>query len=202
LTLPTSEESSPLSYPNPIIELLLSYDSSNPFNPIQRAKTLLSWAESIVTSEIRKEIVFYLLENPASTTRVLLENINFPESSLHRELKKLVQLEIVEPIVKARYVKSIPGRSPGIYGLKGHWRPDDIANAVEKYRQLKAPNYALIKTVSQSIMEDFLSPRMQTEIKFMEINQFCKETCKGYYSLDISKKVANYLTNKGVAIVY
>ena len=131
-----------------------------------------------------------------------MENLNFPESSLHRELKNLVQLEIVEPIVKARYVKSIPGRSPGIYGLKGHWRPDDIATAVEKYRQLQAPNYALIKTVSQSIMEDFLTPRMQTEIAFKEIVQVCKENCKGYYSFDISKQVASYLHNKGVGVVY
>lgn len=131
-----------------------------------------------------------------------MENLNFPESSLHRELKNLVQLEIVEPIVKARYVKSIPGRSPGIYGLTGHWRPDDIANAVEKYRQLQAPNYALIKTVSQSIMEDFLTPRMQTEIAFKEIVQVCKENCKGYYSFDISKQVASYLHNKGVGVVY
>ena len=198
--LVSPDETSLSSSSSSIIAFILSYDRIKPLNPIQRVKEFLSWAETIVASEVRKKIFLYFLENPASTTMEVMENLGLSYPSVYREIKNLVKFEIIEPIVSAKYIKNLPGRSPGIFGLKGFWQPEDVTQAVEKYRQIRVPNYSLIRTVSQSIMDDFLSPRSQTEISIKDVAVIVKEKCPGYYSWDITKQVGNYLLKQGVAV--
>lgn len=196
------DETSPSSSSSSMITYILSYDRIKPLNPIQRVKEFLSWAETIVSSEVRKQIFLYFLENPAATTMEVMENLGLSYPSVYREIKNLVKFEIIEPIVSAKYIKNLPGRSPGIFGLKGFWRPEDVTQAVEKYRQIRVPNYSLIRIVSQSIMDDFLSPRAQKVIKIREVVVLCKKKCPGYFSWDIAKQVGGYLEKRGVEVLW
>lgn len=163
-------------------------------------KRLLSWIEKIVVSDIRKQIFLYFLEKKVSTIPVVSDHIDVPKSSVYREVKNLVQLGILEQVVRARYIKKIAGRTPGIYGLKGTWGPDDVNLALELHRKLNMPSYVIVKKVSQSIMDEYLSRRIDLEIDYKEIITLCKQSCEGYYHSDISSQVADFLKDKGVKV--
>ena len=108
---------------------------------------------------------------------------------------------IIEKIVRARYVKKTPGAQPAFYGLKGKWKPDDVIHAIERHKRIKNKSYSIVKTLSQSIINDFIVSKDPPTIYMREIIELCKNNCKGFYSIDIADQVANTLQfNHGVRV--
>lgn len=182
--------------------MLLSYDNNKPFNPIARLKEFFSWIENITGSEIRKAVFFYFLENKVATAPILNEALGKKRRSpsVFRELKTLLELEIIEKIVRARYIKKIPGRTPTIYGLKGKWKPDDVVGVIEKHRILNSPNFIIVRNISQTIMDGYLAKYETIEINLNEIVAICKGSCPGFYSFDIADQVASCLSRRGIKV--
>ena len=187
------DESNSLSYQDLLYELILSYDNRRPFNPKERLREFFSWIERIVVSVNRKKIFIHFLENKVTTIPVIALDLQIPYQSAYRDIIYLTEIGVLERIVKDRYVKKVPGRTPGFYGLRGKWKVDDVAIAYEQYRRTKDSSYKLVKNLSQTILNDFISP-IESEIKLSEIISICKKNCRGFYSIDIAEQVASALT--------
>ena len=165
-----------------------------------RLKQFFSWAETITNSKIRKNIFFYFVEKKVATVPVLEDSIGTPRSSIYREIKELLNEGIVEKIVKARYIKKKPGRGPAIYGLVGKWKPDDVVAAIKEHQIINTPNFVMVRHISQTILDGYISRQSASEIKLNEIIAICKGSCPGFYSFDIANEVANNLSKRGIKV--
>jgi len=182
--------------------LLLSYDNNKPFNPIARLKEFFSWIENITGSKIRKTIFFYFLEHKVATAPLINEALGKKRRSpsVYREMNTLVDLKIIERIVRARYIRKKSGRVPTIYGLRGKWKPDDVVKVIEKHKILNSPNFVTIRNISQTIMDGYLAKHETIEINLNEIVAICKGSCPGFYSFDIADQVASCLSRRGIKV--
>lgn len=192
-------ERNAVSYHDLLNELIISYDDRIPLNPIRRLEEFFSWAESIVISKNRKLVFIQFMDKKVASIPELSEFHEIPYTSVHRHVKKMCNMGILEKIVRARYIKKVPGAQPAFYGLKGKWKPEDVVQAVERYKRIKDKSFSIVRNVTQSIMNDFLV--LEPEIPLTKIIEVCKNNCRGFYSFDIAKQVADNLqVNHGVKV--
>ena len=195
----TPSERNAVSYHDLLNELIISYDDRIPLNPIRRLEEFFTWTESIVASKNRKRVFIQFMDKKAVTIPELAEVLEIPYGSANRHVKKMCSMGILERIVKARYVKKVPGNQPAFYGLKGKWKPEDVVQAVQRYKRIKDKSFSIVRKVSQSIMNDFIA--FEPEIQLTKIIEVCKTNCRGFYSFDIAQQVANNLqVNHGVKV--
>ena len=197
----SQDESNSLSYQDLLYELILSYDNRRPFNPKKRLQEFFSWIERIVVSPNRKRIFINFLDHKVTTIPILADDLEIPYQSAYRDVVYLTKIDILDRIINDRYVRRMPGRAPAFYGLKGKWKPDDVVSAYERYRRSKDKSYTLVRSLSQTILNDYIPSMEESEIKMLEIIEICKQNCKGFYSYDIANQVANNLqSSHGVKI--
>lgn len=202
MDLLSSDDRKSYTYTDMLFQLLLSTNSRKSFNPLSQVKEFFSWVDSISSSKIRKKIFYRFLDKKVATAPTILLDLNVSEPGLYRELKILVKNDVLEYITDSRIFRRKTGRPPRVYGLKGKWTPDDIVRAIEEHNAVKKPTFVLVATIGQSIMDDYIQVRGLEEIHWSEINALCKGNCKGFYTPDITKKVAQYLTKQGVQVIY
>jgi len=200
IPLVSPDEKNAILYIDLLFRLILSYNDTIPFNPLLRLREFFSWTETITSSQIRKNIFFYFVEKKVATVPVLVDALGKPRPSIYREIRELLDNDIVEKIVRARYIKKKPGRGPAIYGLKGKWQPDDVVDAINKHKIISSPNFVMVRNISQTILDGYLSRQNVSEIKLNEIIAICKGSCPGFYDFDIADQVANNLSKRGIKV--
>ena len=194
-----SDARNAVSYHDLLNELIISYDASIPQNPIRRLEEFFAWVERIVVSKRRKSIFIQLINDKVATIPYLSEVLESSYGGIYNEVKNMCKMGILEKIVRARYIKKTPGAQPAFYGLKGKWKPDDVVQAIERHKRIKNKNYSIVRTISQSIMNDFVP--FEPEIQLGKIIEVCKHNCRGFYSFDIAEQVADNLqVNHGVKV--
>lgn len=196
-----SDARNAVSYHDMLNELIMSYDARIPYNPLRRLEEFFAWAERIIVSKNRKKIFIHFMDKKVATMPELTEVLDIPYGSIYREMRNMSNMGIVEKIVRARYIKKTAGAQPAFWGLKGKWKPDDVVLAIERHKRIKNKNYNIVKNLSQSILNDFMTPKEQAHITMKEIISLCKNNCRGFYSFDIAQQVADNLqVNHGVKV--
>ena len=184
-----------------IFKQLVHYDESiNLSTKLSSLHALLSFIESIFTSRSTAETFLYFCLKGAATSWTLQSELNMPESTSHRALKRLRSVGVIEPATRiAKLRDSRGGPRPVVWALLESTK-EEIAGAVRLHLRLLSPKYRLAREAAQTIMDDYLAPRQVMEISYREIMIRVKEMRMPYMTPDIAQLAAQYLHERGVTV--
>ena len=184
------------SYIDAVFDFLLSHDNKKYQNPEAVLRDFFSEVERICVSSVRREILIYLMVHGAASITVIFEATRIPIASIYREVRRLVEMGLVECFPPRREGK---GRPSTVYGRVG-CSPEEVVRAFENDRARKNPSYPVVKRLTQLILEDYFTTDGPREISWKEILKTTRDHCKGYYNVDIANLVARELSREGIKI--
>lgn len=181
-------------------KLLLLNEENNLATTLKNIQELLSFSEKIFSSSAIAESFLYFCLHGASTAWVLQNELNMPEATAYRALKRLRALRIVVPAIKVSKVRnSKGGPRPTVWALEGA-STDEVARAVRLHHKMLSPKFRVAEGVAQSIMDEYISKRKVSEISYKEILIQVKEMKFPFRTPDIAKLTAEYLHDKGIKV--
>lgn len=131
---------------------------------------------------------------------MLQNELNQPEATVYRALKRLRSLNIVVPALKVSKIKkSKGGPRPTVWSLEGA-STEEVARAMRLHYQMLSPKFRVAEDVAQTILEEYITKRQVSEISYKEIVIQVKELRIPFRTPDIADLAANYLHEKGIKV--
>jgi predicted transcriptional regulator len=193
-------ESNFLKYVDVYRRLLLLNGENNLATTLKNIQELLSFSEKIFSSSAVAEAFLYFCLHGASTAWVLQNELNMPEATAYRALKRLRSLDIVVPALKVSKLKSSKGGPrPTIWALEGA-STEEVARALRLHYKMLSPKFRVAEDVAQTIIDEYLSKRNVDEISYREIVIKVKELRMPFRTPDIANLAATYLHEKGIKV--
>ena len=115
-------------YIDGIFELFLSYGGKKPRDPEGYLRDFFSFIEKICASSVRREIFIHLVTERTSCSLLLQQDLGLSQSSVYRELNRLVSMGLVERVVSRRDGR---GRPYTVFAVKGY-APEEGVKGVER----------------------------------------------------------------------
>jgi predicted transcriptional regulator len=180
--------------------LLLLNEGDNLGTTLKNIQELLSFSEKIFSSSAVAEAFLYFCLHGASTAWILQNELNMPEATVYRALKRLRTLKIIVPALKVSKMKnSKGGPRPTIWSLEES-STEEIARAMRLHYQMLSPKFRIAEEVAQTILDEYVSKRNVSEISYKEIIIQVKELRIPFRTPDIAELAATYLHDKGVKV--
>lgn len=180
--------------------LLLLNEGNNLGTTLKNIQELLSFSEKIFSSSAVAEAFLYFCLHGASTAWILQNELNMPEATVYRALKRLRTLKIIVPALKVSKMKnSKGGPRPTIWSLEGA-STEEVARAMRIHYQMLSPKFRIAEEVAQTILDEYVSKRNVSEISYKEIIIQVKELRIPFRTPDIAELAATYLHDKGVKV--
>ncbi len=180
--------------------LLLLNEENNLATTLKNIQELLSFSEKIFSSSAIAEAFLYFCLHGASTAWVLQNELNMPEATTYRALKRLRCLGIVVPALKVSKVRnSKGGPRPTVWALEGA-STEEVARALRLHYRMLSPKFRVAEGVAQSIMDEYIAKRNVSEISYKEIVIQVKEMKIPFRTPDIANLAADYLHDKGIKV--
>ena len=180
--------------------LLLLNEGNNLGTTLKNIQELLSFSEKIFSSSAVAEAFLYFCLQGASTAWILQNELNIPEATVYRALKRLRTLKIIFPALKVSKMKnSKGGPRPTIWSLEGA-STEEVARAMRLHYQMLSPKFRIAEEVAQTILDEYVSKRNVSEISYKEIIIQVKELRIPFRTPDIAELAATYLHDKGVKV--
>ena len=180
--------------------LLLLNEENNLATTLKNIQELLSFSEKIFSSSAIAEAFLYFCLHGASTAWVLQNELNMPEATAYRALKRLRCLGIVVPALKVSKVRnSKGGPRPTVWALEGA-STEEVARALRLHYRMLSPKFRVAEGVAQSIMDEYIAKRNVYEISYKEIVIQVKEMKIPFRTPDIANLAADYLHDKGIKV--
>lgn len=193
-------ESNFMKYVDVYRRLLLLNGENNLATTLKNIQELLSFSEKIFSSSAVAEAFLYFCLHGASTVWVLQNELNMPEATAYRALKRLRSLGIVVPALKVSKLKSSKGGPrPTIWALDGS-STEEVARALRLHYKMLSPKFRVAEDVAQTIIDEYLSKRNVDEISYREIVIKVKEMRMPFRTPDIANLAATYLHEKGIKV--
>jgi len=161
---------------------------------------LLSFSEKIFSSSSVAETFLYFCTHGAATAWILQRELNMPEATTYRALKRLRALGIVIPAIKVSKVRnSKGGPRPTIWALDAS-SIEQISSALRLHLRTLSPKYRFAEEVAQTIMDEYADRLNVQEISYREIMIRIKELQIPFRKPDIAHLAAQYLHERGVKV--
>ena len=162
---------------------------------------ILSLCESVFRTEPIAQTFLYLCQNGAITAWLLQVQLDIPEATAYRVLKRMRTLQLIEPILKLpkRKLKK-SGPTPTVWGLVGNWADDDVARCINLHYRSLSPKYRLAEEIAQDILDNYIKKRGINEVSYREIFIHIKERRIPFMTADIANLTARYLHEQGVKV--
>ena len=159
---------------------------------------MLSFLESIFSSGSTGAVFMYLLERGAATSWLIQVDLELPEPTVYRVLKKLRVMELITP--ESRVPKSMhspSGPRPLIWALLAS-STEDVARAARDHQRAMSPNYRVAEKFVQYLLEECI----HEEIDYKQILQEAKHklTMSTQRIMDVSQLAATILKEKGIKV--
>lgn len=181
-------------------KLLLLNEENNLATTLRNIQELLSFSEKIFSSSSVAEAFLYFCLHGAATAWVLQNELNMPEATVYRALKRLRTLGIIIPALKVSKIKSSKGGPrPTIWSLDEASQVE-ISNAIRLHYKMLSPKFRVAEEVAQSILDEYISVRNIYEISYKEIVIQVKELKIPFRTPDVADLAANYLLEKGIKV--
>ena len=195
-------DSIPILYIIRAFRILLLHDSIIKLNELTTDREILSACGRIFSSEWMGQAFIYLCRNGATTAWLLQVQLGMPETTSHRVLKQLMAMEVVEPVIKIpRRKLSRSGPIPKVWGLRGHYTPEDVAKAINLHYRTLSPKYRMAREIAQSMLSEYIRPRHVKEISYREIVAYVKERRRvPFHSPDLADLAATYIHEQGIKV--
>jgi len=184
------------------VRLVLRYARTNPeLLYIELDKLLLKNATNLdihiigktLETEDFRIVLCYFMDYGAATALILQQRLKLNESKVYRYIRKLKNLEIIEPAVRIpSQIRSTGGPRATVYRV-----PDadiiQVNDAIALHRKLLSPKYRVAEELAQILLDEYLEPRGLKEITKREILVFVKERKVLFVAGDIAELMARYL---------
>jgi predicted transcriptional regulator len=181
-------------------KLLLLNEENNLASTLKNIQELLSFSEKIFSSSAVAESFTYFCLHGASTAWVLQNELNHPEATVYRSLKRLRSLGIIIPALKVSKIKkSKGGPRPTVWALEGA-KTEEVATAMRLHYKMLSPKFRVAEKVAQTILEEYINKRNVSEISYKEIIVQVKELTIPFRTPDIAELAASYLHEKGIKV--
>jgi len=180
--------------------LLLLNERNNLPQALKNIQELLSFSEKIFTSSAVAEVFLYFCLHGAATGWILQTELNMPEATVYRTIKRLRALNVIEPVIKmAKIRNSKGGPRPTIWALQGA-PSDEISGAFSLHYKKLSPKYRIAEEVAQTILDKYVSRNRSNEITYREIVIRIKELNIPFKTPDIADLTAEYLSGNGIKV--
>lgn len=183
------------------MKLLFSYGGNNPLDRVMEAQKLLSLLESIFRSPTTASIFMYLLDRGAATPWLIQVNLEIPEASVYRGLKRLRSMELVTPEMRIRKTRSSKGGPrPTVWALLTADK-DDVAEAIRDHNRALSPNYRVAEKIVQALLPEIQIPEGITfKMLFFKAGNKLDKSMSNQRIRDISEISAIILREKGIKV--
>ncbi len=181
-------------------KLLLLNEKNNITATIKNIQELLSFSEKIFSSPAIAEAFLFFCIRGASTAWVLQNELNIPEATVYRALKRLRSLNIVIPALKVSKIRnSKGGPRPIVWALEGT-SSEEIAKALRNHYKMLSPKFRVAEKVAQTIIDEYITKQNVLEISYREVVVKVKEMHIPFKTSDIATLAATYLHEMGVKV--
>jgi len=181
-------------------KLLLLDGETNLAATLRNIQELLSFSEKIFSSSAIAEAFLYFCLHGASTAWVLQNELNMPEATSYRVLKRLRTLGIVVPALKVSKIRnSKGGPRPTVWALEGA-STEEVATSLRLHYKMLSPKFRVAEEVAQTIMDEYIVKRNVDEISYKEIIIQVKELRMPFRTPDIADLAADYLHERGIKV--
>ena len=161
---------------------LLSYDKSVPYNPLKKIDELFSFFERVAKSKNRTAIMKYLFQHTAASPTCIRDDLNIPEASVYRELRKLDDWKYIESPIPTSYNWKRKGYATAIVALP-NYRPEDLIEARNREVERTKPQAKMVQKAYQLILDEFTSrPDLATRTNILKQ---LKPQFSGFHTNDI-----------------
>ena len=181
-------------------QLLLLNEKNNLATTLKNIQELLSFTEKVFSSSAVAETFLYFCLQGSATAWVIQNELNIPEATVYRALKRLRYMGIVLPALKASKVKhSKGGPRPTVWALEGA-STEEVAGALRLHYQMLSPKFLVAEKAAQTILDEYITKRNVDEISYREIVIQVKELRIPFRTPDIADLAATYLNEKGIKV--
>jgi len=197
----------PRNEDNPVLiliqkmKLLFPYGDNNLAKRAVAVQELISFLENIMTSKVASDIFFYMLEHGAATAWLLQVDLNQPQASVYRGLKRLRKLDVIVGAFKITMQKgSGGGPRTKVWALQGA-DATQVADAIRKHHRALSPKYRVAEELVQSVIRGYLERKPDPEsITRREILALVRPELSTYHAGDIAELAAMILHNEGIKV--
>ena len=195
-------ESNPVSILIQKMKLLSLNVSTNPLERAQDAQRLLSFLESIFCSKSTGQVFMYLLGRGAATSWLLQVDLELPEATTYRVLKRLRSLKIINETWRIPNNKDVRGGPrPKVWALLGA-STEEVARAARDHQRALTPHYRVAEKFVQYLLEEVISRSRGNDITHMKIMQeaILKLEVPTQTRRSISQLAVSILTEQGIKV--
>jgi len=178
---------------------LLSYnDSTNPLDRARHSQRILSFLGSIFKSPATGKVFMYLLGRGAATAWLCQVDLELPEATVYRVLKRLRAMDLVTPEWRIPREKHSRGGPRVLVWALLDSESDDVARAARDHQRALSPNYR----VAEEFVQHLLTDGILEEITYKQILQEAKQklTMSTQRLRDVSELTATILKEKGIKV--
>jgi predicted transcriptional regulator len=181
-------------------KLLLLNEKNDLATTLKNIQELMSFSEKIFSSSAVSEAFLYFCLHGASTAWVLQCELNMPEATVYRALKRLRAMGVVVPALKVSKVKrSKGGPRPTVWAIDTA-TPDEISKALKHHYRMLSPKFRVAEEIAQTILEDYQETGRPLEIQYRDIMGQVKELKIPFKGPDIADLAAQYLHERGIRV--
>lgn len=180
--------------------LLLLNGKNNLASTLKYIQELLSFGERIFSSSAIAEAFLYFCLHGSATALILQTELNMPEATVYRALKRLRALGIIVPAIKVSKIRnSKGGPRPTVWAITGA-STDEISKALKLHFRTLSPKFRVAEEVAQTILDEYVNRRNINEISYREILIHIRELRIPFNKPDIADLAAQYLHEKGIKV--
>jgi len=193
------EETNFIKYTQIFRQLLLMNEKNDLATTLKNIQELLNFSESIFSSPAVAETFLYFCLHGAGTAWVLQTELNQPEATVYRTIKRLRAVGLITPALKVSKVQSSKGGPrPTVWALESA-SSDEIAAALRHHYRTLSPKYRIAEEVAQTILDDY-TKKGREEITYRDLLDQIREMRIPFKAPDIADLAAQYLVEKGVKV--
>ncbi|MBN1683649.1 hypothetical protein JW865_08880 [Candidatus Bathyarchaeota archaeon] len=196
---PSLDDTNFVKYTQVFRKLLLLNEKNDLSTTLKNIQELLNFSENIFSSPAVAESFLYFCLHGAATAWVLQTELNMPEATVYRTIKRLRALNLISPAVKVAKIQSSKGGPrPTVWSLESA-SGDEIASALKHHYKLLSPKYRVAEEVAQTILDQYIN-KGKEEISYRDIVQQIKDMKIPFKAPDIAELTAQYLGERGVKV--
>ena len=181
-------------------KLLLLNEKNDLATTLKNIQELMSFSEKIFSSSAVSEAFLYFCLHGASTAWVLQCELNMPEATVYRALKRLRAMDVVVPALKVSKVKrSKGGPRPTVWAIETS-TPDEVAKALKHHYRMLSPKFRVAEEIAQTILEEYQESGKPLEIQYRDIMGKAKALKIPFKGPDIADLAAQYLHERGIKV--
>ena len=181
-------------------KLLLLNEKNNLATTLKNIQELLSFSEKIFSSSAVAEAFLYFCLHGAATALILQTELNIPEATVYRALKRMRALGIIMPAIKVSKIKnSKGGPRPTVWSLKNS-STEEISKALRLHFRFLSPKYRIAEEVAQTILDEYVNRHSIQELTYRQILIHIKELRIPFNKPDIADLTAQYLHERGIKV--